>query len=481
MKKFLLSAAFAAVMMSASAESKVYFFSDQSGEFDQMGQVYCISPNGEYAVIYDEEMEHSFLWRRSDPEKLEFLNFERNGYTLATQVRAVTDNGTIVGSSRERGSNQWLPFVMKADGEIIPLPISEWALNLNFPCGISDNEAVIGGYLGGSCKMSDGSSFGQSRPAMWVKGTDGEYELIAPSNDELTLPEHCGTQVSGMYSDGTYENSYLYGACGCGVGSYIPFLYNQEKLQLWNKVELVKCPWYYQGQLKGYEIVETIDGKRDYLTTDDYLDASFSGSDAWGNIYGSRVEIVDLQSTDPEDVDAFGKASQVYYRGWYNVFTKEWTEKKEGPRVITGLDGDVLFTAGNSVYTGGLDGTENSVSSFVGNDFGGKDVLGVERTSADGKVLGACYMAYDATQKAHAYPLIIELDKELVGVDSVTADFESRQVVLTYGGTIEVVGAEQVAVYDLNGVNVANGNACNVGSGTYVVVADGVSHKVLVK
>ena len=73
------------------------------------------------------------------------------------------------------------------------------------------------------------------------------------------------------------------------------------------------------------------------------------------------------------------------------------------------------------------------------------------------------------------------MDKGLVGVDSVTADPESEQVVITYGGTIEVIGAQEVAVYDMNGANVANGNACNVGSGVYVVVADGVSHKVFVK
>lgn len=480
MKKILLSAAFAAILTSASAENKAYFFMDQAGEFGQMGQVYCVSPNGEYAVIYDEEMEHSFLWRSSEPDKLEFINFIRNGKAQATEVRAINNNGTIVGSARN--GNQWQPFIKKVGEDMIPLPLTEWAINMNFPCGISENEAVIGGYLGGSCKMTDGSSFGQSRPAMWVKGSDGEYEVIAPYNDVLTLPEHSGTNVTGMYSDGTYEGSYLFGSCGAGAGSYIPFLYNQGELTLWNKVEHTEVTWYYKGKPQGTEIVETIDGKRDYYFSDnDGLSAGFNSCDAEGNIYGSRVEIYDLEGTDPTDESTFGKAKQRYYRGWYNVNTKEWTEELNGPTIYTGLEGKVLFSSNFTVYPDGLQSASQSVANFTGVDFNGYQMMGVERTSADGKVLGACYQAMDNTGVSHLYPVIITLDNALVGIDSVMTDVQAKQVVLTYGGTIEVIGAEQVAVYDLNGVNVANGKVSNVGAGMYVVVADGVSHKVLVK
>ena len=90
----------AAIVAGASAENKAYFFKDRSGEFEQMGQVYGISPNGEYAVIYDEEMEESFLWRRSDPENLEFINQVINDVVQATQIYSVTDDGTIIGSLR---------------------------------------------------------------------------------------------------------------------------------------------------------------------------------------------------------------------------------------------------------------------------------------------------------------------------------------------------------------------------------------------
>lgn len=480
MKKILLTAALAATVASAMAENKAYFFRTTDGEFEQMGQVYGISPNGEYAVIYDEEMEHSFLWRRSEPDKIEFINFMRDGKAQATEVRAVNDNGTIVGSARD--GNQWKPFVRQADGTIIPLPLTEWALNLNYPCAISANEEIIGGQLSGVCKMTDGTTFGQNRPAMWVKGEDGEYEVVAPYNDELVLPEHAGTNVVGMYSDGTYEGSYLLGNCGAGAGSYIPFLYNQGKLQLWNKIDHAEVTWYYEGKPMGQEIVETIDGKRDYyFTENDAINAGFYSCDAAGNIYGSRAEVYDLEGTDPSDESTFGKAKHRYYRGWYNVHTKEWTEELNGPVVYTGIDGKVLFSSNFSVYPNGVEGASESVSSFTGVDFGGRDMMGVERTSADGQVLGACYQATDAMGIAHVYPVMITLDNSLVGVDSVTADPASEQVVLTYGGTIEVIGAEEVAVYDMNGVNVANGKVSNVGSGMYVVVADGVSHKVLVK
>lgn len=484
MKKILLTAAFAAIVASASAENKAYFFRTVDNEFEQMGQVYCVSPNGEYAVIYDEEMEHSFLWRRSEPDKIEFINLVRNGEAISTEVRGINDNGTIVGSAREKGSSQWQPFVKPMDGDVIPLPLTEWALNLNYPCRISNNEMVIGGQISGSGKDLTGGSIGQDRPAMWVKGSDGEYEVICPDKDELPLPSHQGVNVTGMYSDGTYENSYVFGSLACGAGSYIPFLFNQRELTLFNKIERVEeVPWYYKGKVVDYETVELIDGKRDYyFSENDMLSATFSNCDGNGNIYGTRVEIYDVEGTDKNDIDTFGKAKQRYYSGWYNLNTKEWTEVLGAPAITTGLgNGEVLFTSNNTMYDGGFSASGANVGTALGVDFGGRQMLGVERASDSGNTLGACYVATGAAGVQHIYPCIITLDEALVGIDSVTADADSQQVVLTYGGTIEVIGAEEVAVYDMNGVNVANGKVSNVGSGMYVVVADGVSHKVLVK
>ena len=483
MKKLLLTAAMAAIVAGASAENKAYFFKDRSGEFEQMGQVYGISPNGEYAVIYDEEMEESFLWRRSDPENLEFINQVINDVVQATQIYSVTDDGTIIGSYRMKGSLQWKPFIKEQGGEILDLPLPEWALNMNFAIAASDNMKVNGGQLGGHCEPEGSNGgWGQNRPCMWVKGSDGEYTVVAPSYEELTLPEHDGTTVTGMFSDGTYEGSYLFGICGCGAGSHIPFLYNQEELTLWNKIDHALVPFYYKGQVLSYFRYETIDGKRDlYFSDSDEISAGLRSCDAWGNIYGSRAEVYDVQGTDPDDDETFGKAKHRNYNGYYNVYTKQWTESVDAPTFSAGLNGEILFTGNNTVLTGGLNGTAETTAEYAGVNYGGRQVMGVERTSRDGNTLGICYLDTDGAGVQHLYAGVIALDKGLVGVDSVTADPESEQVVITYGGTIEVIGAQEVAVYDMNGANVANGNACNVGSGVYVVVADGVSHKVFVK
>lgn len=123
MKKILIACAFSAVAAMAGAESKVYFFHTADGEFEQMGSVYGVSPNGEYAVIFDEEMSESYLWRRSDPERLEYLNMIVGDRVQPTEVRAVNDNGTIVGSVRS--GNQWQPFIKPLGETMYPLPLTE--------------------------------------------------------------------------------------------------------------------------------------------------------------------------------------------------------------------------------------------------------------------------------------------------------------------------------------------------------------------
>lgn len=483
MKKILLAAAFAAVVFSGKAENKAYFFSAGGDEsYEQMGDVASVSPNGEYAVIYDYEMEQSFLWRKSDPEKLEMLNrVMEDGSTQSMEVRYVSDNGTILGSIRPKGDSQWHPFYWPMGGEIVYLPMAEWASNLNYPCGMSADENIIGGQLGGSC-MAYGKSHGQNRPAFWVKGSDGEYELLAYTQDEVTLPVHDGTYVMGMYSDGTLEGSYLYGTLGCGAGSHIPFIYRDKELTIWHTIDYVEVGWLYKGEIRGYETIETIDGWRDYYRENDAIYGAFYSADLFGNLYGTRAEIYDVNTTaDPlTDPDNYGMGSHRDLNGYYNIPTKTWYAYADAPTINTGLDGKVLFS-GMNVYPDGLESTPQSISSYFNLNFGGRNMLGVARASGNGTVLGASYMSVDPMGIDHSYTCMIVLDDELVGVDAVEADSAAAQNVKVVNGTIEVTGAENVAVYNMTGMKVAEGNSCAVADGIYVVVADGVSHKVLVK
>lgn len=160
MQKTLLLCAFAALAATASAETKVYWFTaDQTGaEFDMMGMPMSVSPNGEYAIINDDEMTQCYLWKKSDPDNLQLLNWTvevtddsgaKKTYEVPLDIRAINDAGTIAGSYRDYGSYVWKPYFQELGGEKVDLPVPTWVLNMNFPIAISNDGKVIGGQLGG--------------------------------------------------------------------------------------------------------------------------------------------------------------------------------------------------------------------------------------------------------------------------------------------------------------------------------------------
>lgn len=477
MKKFLLCAALAAASLPAMAESKVYYFkADDDASFDQMGQAYAVSRYGNYAVIVDDEMNMCYLWRKSDPEKLELLNAyqpDKDRYQ-ALEIRAITDDGLMTGSIRD--GNRWIPFVRQIDGEMIQLPLHENALNLNYPCGISDDGNVIGGYIGMRAVDEDG--IGGSHPVLWVKGDDGEYELHM--NEKLALPRHQGANVTCMYSDGTAEGTYLGGSVWCGAGSTIPFIYHNNELKIWDTLETVQVPWYYKGEVRGHVWATTINGKRDYyFTENDAIDSGIYGSDYAGNFYGRRVEVYDIKSTDPEDPD-YGNAKHRYKYGIYNINTDQWELRDGNDAINAGIDGKIIFTDKAMVYPDGLDSTPVSFNAYTGAD--ARAVMGVSRMSCDGSVIGLVYAGMDSMGVQHAYPVMVVLDHPLVSINDIQADPESESVILTYNGTIEVIGTTNVEVYDLDGHRVSTtATTANLTPGIYIVKTEKSSRKVQVK
>lgn len=486
MKKFLLFAGLTAMATSLSAENHVYFFKDQSGQFDQMGAVYGLSRNGEYAVIFDEEMDDSFLWKLSEPDKLIYLNEFRNDKKVRTEVRGVNNDGTIVGSVGN--GNQWLPFVKELDGEMVSLPMPEKALNLNYPCFIDDTGNIIGGQLGGSCtRPGEDKSFGQNQPVYWVKGDDGEFEL--KYNQDLEMPKHQGVTPRAMFSDGTLENTWMGGTIAAGAMSYLPFLYRGTgELIMWNECTGKMVDFYYKGKLHSTSYEELIDGLRDGFDQNNgwpEINASFSNADWSGNFYGTLPVVYDQSPVtdvkNPEDQNEFGKAKVRYERGWFNVLTNKWTASESNPSIQVGLDGKVLFS-GNYVYPDGLESNPQGLTNYLGVNISAPGTLmGVNRISGSGNVLAMGYVATDAVGVEHMYPFMVTLDRDLVSIDNITIDPANEVAIFNYDGTIEVVGATEVAVYDMNGIQVSAKATSNVAAGTYIVVADGVSHKILVK
>ena len=79
------------------------------------------------------------------------------------------------------------------------------------------------------------------------------------------------------------------------------------------------------------------------------------------------------------------------------------------------------------------------------------------------------------------YPFAIVLDEPLVsGVDEII-NTESDAKILLSAGRIDVIGAEEVAVYDLNGSLVSTSATSHVAPGVYVVKAGKSASKVIVK
>lgn len=491
MKKSLLFAAMAAVGLSAAAETQVYWFTaDKTGaEYDAMGTVYNVSPNGEYAFINDTEGQECFLWKKSDPGKLTLLNWEDHGKLAPMDGGSVSDNGTVVASWRPYGQNQYVPFYQALGGERVNLPMPSWASNTNAPIAISEDENIIGGYIGGSitsktifdAETGEPNTWGGYYPIIWVKGTDGEYTQY--TRKDIDMADHQGFYPRCMYTDGTLEGTYLGGSLYCGAASTISALFNYTKDAFikWNDLTVVEVPFMYKGKPMGAYKYELIDGKRDHYFSDkDDVDAHITAVDGEGHFFGTRFHVGEIKETDPEQEDFAHSYGDTYTWGYYDVKTGEWTEVA-GDNVVNAAINKDLFFVGHDMYKAGLNGATENIVNALGISTNGKTWQGVAAIAKNAKVLGMSYTSTDEIGATHSHPFMVVLDEAITSIDDLVIDGDAKQLVLVYGGTIEVTGAQQVAVYDLNGVQVSNKAVSNVGAGTYVVVADGKSHKVLVK
>ncbi|MCM1319791.1 MAG: hypothetical protein NC217_05365 [Muribaculaceae bacterium] len=469
MKKFLLSAILLAGGLTTSFANTnvIWFTAEKIGEeYDLMGQVYAMSDNGEYAIITDDEMNLCYRWSRSEPQKVSRINWAIDGRIIPLEIRGVADDGTITGSYRPYQSNSWKPYVQTPDGERIDLPVPPQTKNMNYPCAISADASIIGGYIG----------TGQMHPIIWQKDAQGEYQMHY--NNELRLP-HQGFAVNCMYTDGTLEGTYLGGTLYCGTASTIPAIYNNGQLIMWNELHSERVPWFYKGEVYGYETAAFIDSKRDlYFDPEDYINASFYCADRFGNFYGTRMIVGQSASDDPENENyGLTTATDKYMWGRYDTKTGQWEDAEGYSRISCALSEQIFFVD-RDIYRNGLDGGHESLETVLDYSNAGRNVMGVSRTSADGRVMGLTYQATDVMGVPHVYPFMLLLDEPLLsGIDDIAADPDNGQVVLVSGGNITVVGASQVNVYDLNGVEVGSSN---LPAGIYIVVADGISHKVKV-
>lgn len=462
-------------------------------ETENLGDVYGVSANGQYAAITDDENSEAYLWDRATgqftniSEPLGDKSIPSGQRVIGTNVFAVTDNGVAVGC------------IMYADGVSRPaiyqdgkwslLPLSEYALNTNAAIAVTEDLKYISGYqfyVNKSATLGGGY-----RPCRWTLGDDGKYTL--ESYADINLYNHQGFYPQAASRDGRY----ICGALYCGVGSTLPVYLDMETGEFFQSAEITTKsePWIYKGKYycgtdeNGKQIwTDDPDDPRIVLFTETYIDGVkdegtdtstfkgyFAGIDNDGCLYGSRTI---ASNVDPEE----GTGTLSSGATIYNVNTKEWEDDFGISGYVTGLNkGQYIFGAGNSLYINGKGTTFTGEFDFATS----KALQAFSRVSDNGQVIGGCtYEINPAIGEPQFYPIIIVLDHpliEITGVQDILTQPGSKVAIVVSAGHIDVQNAASVAVYDMQGRLVSADASSYVPAGMYVVKADNTVRKVVVK
>lgn len=459
MKKLLLclSLASCAFIPAMNAETKYY----AADPVEVMGMLNGISANGQYAVAADDEDNMAYMWNINSPEDFELVADKALLYDVANNGMAV---GAIFTGTKFRAA-------IYQDNEWLQLPDHPSVMNEQYANCVTADGKVIAGFEFDSAE--DAEMGGRYYPVVWtLNETTGEYERI-PFND-LELPDHQGFITECMTPDGKYLGGRLY----CAAMSEIPAMIDIDKHEIiyWNTLETRIEPFEYKGEILGYFEEYYIDGYHD-TRSDNTFSGEFMACDKYGNFYGHRTVALSV-SEDGQDADL------AHYACVYNYHSGEWLDMSALSAFSLGYDDATTLFADNAKMVVISETGEVAVESiFDGLGFtSSDDISAITKGSADGKVLGGIYGIFNAAKGVPDYfPFMIVLDNPLAGISDITIDHTSDIMILVAKGQIEVAGAKSVAVYDLNGRLVSTSASTTLIPGSYVVKADNVSKKVMVK
>ena len=466
MTKNLLIASLAAIapagVFTAYAETQAYFF-------EEIGNVQGIADNGRFAAISDDEDLHAYVWSVENPSEIKCLDIiqtDTSGLPSSQVTRGasamdVADNGMVVGSVFYKDGKERAAYWI--DGEWHFLPLHQYIVNTTCALGVTPDGRVISGYQ----FINDPSSEigGRYYPATWTLNDDGEYEL--DSHTDIELPAHQGFIPFALNPEGNVIGGMVF----CGAGSTIPALLVDGELRYWNELDTRLEPFYYKGEIQGMYEEYYIDGYHDGWEGL-YFNGCFAGCDDKGNFYGFRTRAFDVTEE--------GSGRLVNGAVIYNLNDDTWTDVEKHSGYTCGFGDRVLFHNNGNV-------TIDDVTTDVAGAFdvnADSQIAGIAKTSMDGKVLGGMTKVLNpATGEYQFFPMMIILDNGLNDTDGVSdiVVAESNVVMIATAGHIEVLNASDVAVYDLDGRLVATGASVDVASGIYVVKADNVSRKLIVK
>lgn len=466
MTKNLLIASLAAIapagVFTAYAETQAYFF-------DEIGNVQGISDNGKFAAIADDEDLHAYLWSAENPTEIKCLDFvqgDTSGLPSSQVARGfsamdVADNGMVVGSVFYKDGKERAAYWI--DGEWHFLPLHQYIVNTTCALGVTPDGRVISGYQFINDPTSEVG--GRYYPATWTLNDDGEYEL--DSHTDIVLPAHQGFIPYTLNREGNVIGGMVF----CGAGSTIPALLVDGELLYWNELDTRLEPFYYKGEIQGMFEEYYIDGYHDGWSGL-YFNGCFAGCDDQGNFYGFRTRAFDVTEE--------GDGRLVNGAVIYNLDTDTWTDVEKDSGYTCGFGDRVLFHNDGKVT---IDGTTSDVIGALDVNTG-RTIAGIAKVSQDGSVLGGMTRVLNpATGEYQFFPMILILDEGL-NVNSGVSDIvvaESNVVMIATAGHIEVLNAADVAVYDLDGRLAGTGASVDVTPGIYVVKADNVSRKLVVK
>lgn len=461
MKKLLLGASLASMALSFSMNAETKYYSGNPDEV--FGLLTGVSGNGQYAVVADDENRVAYYWDINNPE--EFKALRENA-----ELYAVADNGVAVGATYGEGKYRAVVYYPAAN-EWINLPEHLDVMNMQYATCITPDATVIAGY---EFDRDEGAERGgRFYPVVWtLNESTGDYDLL--TFNDLELPDHQGFITQCMTPDGKFIGGRLY----CGAMAEIPALIDVENHSIiyWNKLETRIEPFEYKGEILGYFEEYYIDGYHDTRSDNTFM-GEFVGCDHDGNFYGRRTVALSV-SEDGQDADLKN------YACIYNCYTEEWTDIDKVTGFSIGFDNATkVFATNAKMVLISEDGEAEVESIFDGLGFStSDDVAAITHGSADGKVLGGIYGIFNPAKGIpDYYPFMIILDEPLSGISEIAVDRNSDIMILVAAGQIEVAGAKNIAVYDMNGRLISTKASTSVKAGAYVVKADNVARKVLVK
>ena len=455
-KNLLLTAVLACgIGLSASAENTITVFNtyfDESTQSNELltGSFYSVSPNGKFAVGFDEgTMDYvTYIWS-AETGKVEVHRCKNFMYFYD-----VANDGTCVGSFPVEGAgeNGHRPGYFK-DGEWHALPQHHTVASVSHYSNKAFAISPDGKYIGGTqfCEHADGGN-ARTYPCLWVKEGD---EYVLHMYNDMELPDHQGFFPVKMSDDGTYMVGKMFSWAGSTLLAYV----KNGELRHFYELEIRMEEWldgnYYEESY--------INGVHDNGYTSE---AEFFDVDNNGNMIGYYTFL-------EEGKDPYSCA--VMFNENENDGNLQELDYQIGT-TIANRDQFFVVAGSGGYFTPYY--VENGVQRTLQDAFALDHSCSIiNDLSADGRVIvGAGVEQFEGG--GYNVPVLIQLDEELVSAQTIHND---NVRIRTSNGQIAVEGAENVAIYSVNDALVSTAANATLPTGIYIVKADNKANKVIVK